>query len=90
MLPAVKRLLRIGLWVLAGLVVLVVATAILCLGGVDSRPYFREPYYTKTIAQLRSSVETNTPARGELAAGAGPAPGPAAARSNWWSRAPPY
>jgi hypothetical protein len=71
MLPAVKRLLRISLRVLAGLMVLVVVTAILCLGGVDSRPYFREPYYTKTIAQLRASAETNTPARGELAAGFG-------------------
>jgi hypothetical protein len=71
MLPVVKRPLRIGLRVLAGLVVLVVASAILCLDGVDSRPYFREPYYTKTITQLRASTETNTVARGELAAGFG-------------------
>ena len=69
--PAVKRLLRIGLWALAGLLALVVVVAILCLGGVDSRPYFRQPYYAKTIAQLRASTETNTLARGELAAGLG-------------------
>jgi len=71
MLPAVKRLLRISLRILAVLALLVVATAIVCLDGVDSRPYFREPYYAKTIAQLRSSAETNAIARGELAAGFG-------------------
>ena len=71
MLPAVKRPLRIGLRILAGLAVLVASTVILCLDGVDSRPYFREPYYAKTVAQLRASGETNTLARGELAAGFG-------------------
>lgn len=71
MLPAVKRLLRISLRVLAGLVVRLVVTALLCLGGVDSRPYFREPYYTQTLARLRASADTNTLARGELAAGFG-------------------
>ncbi len=71
MIRAVKRLLRIGLWALAGLAVLVVATGILCLDGVDYRPYFREAYYAKTIAQLRASAETNQLARGELAAGFG-------------------
>ena len=71
MVPAVKRLLRIGLWVLAGVVVLVVVAAILCLGGVDSRPYFRESYYTRTVAQLGAEVQTNKLAHGELEAGFG-------------------
>ena len=71
MIRAVKRLVRIGLWTLAGLAVLVVAMGILSLDGVDSRPYFREGYYAKTIAQLRASAETNQLARGDLAAGFG-------------------
>jgi len=49
----------------------VAATGILCLDGVDYRPYFREPYYASTVARLRASAETNTVARGELAAGFG-------------------
>ncbi len=71
MIRAVKRLVRIGLWTLAGLAVLVVAMGILSLDGVDSRPYFREGYYAQTIAQLRASAETNQLARGDLAAGFG-------------------
>ena len=71
MIRAVKRLVRIGLWTLAGLAVLVVAMGILSLDGVDSRPYFREGYYAHTIAQLRASAETNQLARGDLAAGFG-------------------
>ena len=66
-----KRPLRIGLGILAALAALVVATGILCLDGVDSRPYFREAYYAQTIARLQASAETNTVARGELAAGFG-------------------
>jgi hypothetical protein len=53
------------------LAVLIVAAGILCLDGVDSRPYFREAYYTKTMAQLRASEATNHLARGDLAAGFG-------------------
>jgi neutral ceramidase len=71
MMWAVKRPLRICLRVLAGLAALVVATLILCLDGVDSRPYFRESYYAQTTARLRANAETNTVARGELAAGFG-------------------
>ncbi len=71
MMQPVKRPLRIGLRVLAGLAVLAVATVILCVDGVDSRPYFRESYYAQTIAQLHASAETNKLARGELAAGFG-------------------
>lgn len=63
--------LRIGLGILAALAGLVAATGILCLDGVDSRPYFREAYYAQTTAQLRASAETNKLAHGELAAGFG-------------------
>jgi len=41
------------------------------LDGVDFRPYFREGYYTKTMARLRALEETNGVVRGELAAGFG-------------------
>jgi neutral ceramidase len=71
MLCVVKRALRISLRVLAGLATLTAATVVLCLDGVDNRPYFREPYYVNTAALLRASVETNTIVRGELAAGFG-------------------
>jgi neutral ceramidase len=71
MIQPVKRTYRIGLRVLAGLAVLAVATGILCLDGVDNRPYFHESYYAKTAAHLRASVETNQLACGELAAGFG-------------------
>jgi neutral ceramidase len=71
MVPPVKRTLRIGLRVVAGLAVLLVTAGIVCLDGVDTRPYFREAYYAKTIAQLRASAETNRLAKGELAAGFG-------------------
>ena len=70
-MSVVKRALRISLRVLAGLAMLAAATVILCLDGVDSRPYFREAYYVQTTAQLRASAETNQLARGELAAGFG-------------------
>jgi hypothetical protein len=71
MIQPVKRTYRIGLRVLAGLAVLAVATGILCLDGVDNRPYFHESYYAKTAAHLRASVETNQLAYGDLAAGFG-------------------
>jgi len=71
MIQAVKQALRTSLRVLAGLAVLAVGTVILCLDGVDNRPYFREPYYAKTAAHLRACAETNTVARGELSAGFG-------------------
>jgi neutral ceramidase len=71
MMCVVKRALRISLRVLAGLATLTAATVVLCLDGVDNRPYFREPYYVNTAALLRASAQTNTVARGELAAGFG-------------------
>ncbi len=71
MVPSVTRVVRNGLRVLAGLAVLAVATGMLCVDGVDSRPYSREGYYTETAARLRSRTETNNLVRGELAAGFG-------------------
>jgi hypothetical protein len=71
MMCVVKRALRISLRVLAGLATLTAAAVVLCLDGVDNRPYFREPYYVSTAARLRASTETNTVVRGELAAGFG-------------------
>ena len=66
-----KRFLRIGLGILAGLLTLSVVASFLCLDGVDNRPYFREPYYATTLGRLRSETETNRLAQGELAAGFG-------------------
>lgn len=71
MVPAVKRPLRIGLGILAGLVAVACATLLLCLDGVDSRPYFRQSYYTSTTSRLRASLETNKTVFGELEAGFG-------------------
>lgn len=66
-----KKILRILLRLALGLAVLVVGALILCLDGVDYRPYLRAPYYAETSARLRSSLATNTVVHGELAAGFG-------------------
>lgn len=71
MVRAVKRPIRIGLGVLAGLAVPALAAVILCLDGVDGRPYAGQGYYAETDARLRSQAHTNHPVRGELAAGFG-------------------
>ena len=71
MIQRVKRLLRIGLWTSGGLIALIVAAGIVCLDGVDTRPYFHEAYYTQTISHLRACAETNQLAHGDLAAGFG-------------------
>lgn len=55
----------------AALAALVVAGLVLCLDGVDHRPYFRESYYTETAARLRTQTATNLVVRGELFAGFG-------------------
>src|SRR5438477_5226035 len=47
------------------------AVLVLCLEGVDYRPFIRQPYYAETTARLRAHAATNTVARGELAAGFG-------------------
>ena len=65
---------RTGRWILrllAGLVALSFAVCLVGLDGIDHRPYFREPYYLETVAQLHARTATNTVARGELAAGFG-------------------
>jgi len=62
-----SKLLRISAWLAA----LLGIALLLCLDGVDYRPYLREPYYTETAARLRAHEATNSIARGELAAGFG-------------------
>ena len=54
---------------LAALAVLVIAGGLLCLDGVDSRPYFRESYYAGTATELRARVQTNHLAQGDLLGG---------------------
>ena len=71
MLTPVKKPLRIGLRVLVALAVLLGIAAVMCLDGVDNRPYFHEAYYARTTAELRARAATNQLARGVLAAGFG-------------------
>ncbi len=68
---AVKKFWRILFRLSLGLATLVVGALILCLDGVDYRPYLRAPYYATTSARLRASQVTNSVAHGELAAGFG-------------------
>src|SRR5204862_7709178 len=53
------------------LALLLLMVLLVCLDGVDYRPYFKQPYYAETIARLHASAATNTVVRGELAAGFG-------------------
>lgn len=66
-----NKTLRILFRLSLGLAALIVLALILCLGGVDYRPYLRAPYYAETTARLRASLVTNTIIHGELAAGFG-------------------
>ena len=68
---AVNKILRILLRLSLGLAALVIVALILCLDGVDHRPYFSAPYYVDTNTRLRASLVTNAVIRGELAAGFG-------------------
>jgi neutral ceramidase len=67
----VKQPVRITLRILAGLLTLASIATLLCLAGVDNRPYFHQAYYSNTVARLRSQEQTNSLVRGELAAGFG-------------------
>jgi neutral/alkaline ceramidase-like enzyme len=67
----VKKTGRILLRVTTGLSVLVVLAVVAGLEGVDYRPYFREPYYRKTVARLHAELTTNVVIRGPFAAGFG-------------------
>lgn len=66
-----KKWRRIFLHGLVGLAVVTATALVVCLDGVDHRPYFREPYYTETVSRLRAQSATNTTVRGELSAGFG-------------------
>ena len=48
-----------------------VAAVIVCVDRVDSRPYFREKYYSHTKGELHVHVATNQLVHGELSAGFG-------------------
>jgi hypothetical protein len=54
--------------VLAGIIA---AGLIMCLDGVDHRPYFRQAYYVETAARLRTCLTNASTIRGEVAAGFG-------------------
>ena len=55
------------------LLALLVLAVFISINAVDSRPYFKEAYYTKTIGLLRVAQQTNNLVRGELMAGFGEA-----------------
>ena len=62
---------RIILRVSGALVGIFFAISILCLDGVDYRPYLHESYYAETMARLQLAAATNSVTCGELAAGFG-------------------
>jgi hypothetical protein len=66
-----KRPVRIALGILAGLLLVSFISVILCVDGVDTRPYFRQTYYANTVARLRAQQQTNQIVWGELTAGFG-------------------
>src|SRR5437762_2505389 len=70
-LPRRNRFLRVSAWIAGGLGAFIVAALVVCLDGVDYRPYFREPYFAQTTARLNAAAGTNHIVRGELAAGFG-------------------
>jgi hypothetical protein len=70
-LERVKQPVRIALGIFAGLIVVAFITVILCVDGVDTRPYFQQTYYIETIARLRTQEQTNQMVCGDLAAGFG-------------------
>jgi hypothetical protein len=70
-LQRVKRPVRIALGILAGLLLVAFSSVILCVDGVDTRPYFRQTYYANTVARLRAQEETNQIVWGQLDAGFG-------------------
>jgi hypothetical protein len=67
------RLARIGIRSAAIVSALALILGVATLDRVDSRPYFREAYYTESIARIQSQLATNTPSQGELDAGFGEA-----------------
>src|SRR5579864_5335157 len=63
--------LRIILRILVVLLGMAALTIVLCVCGVDYRPYLHEPYFKETTARLRAEAATNSLIRGELSAGFG-------------------
>jgi neutral ceramidase len=62
---------RYLLRLLVALPVVLLLAAVLCLDGVDYRPYLREKYYTEARARLHEAAQTNRVVRGGLSAGFG-------------------
>jgi hypothetical protein len=67
----VKKLLRITFRIAIAGALFVASVLVVCLEGVDYRPFLRESYYSETAARLRAGSATNTIVRGELQAGFG-------------------
>ena len=66
-----KKWKRVLLRTFLGLAIITATALVVSLEGVDYRPYFREPYYTETMARWRAHTATNTVVHGELFAGFG-------------------
>jgi len=71
MLEPMKKALKFTVGAAAGLGLLAILLAVVCLDTVDYRPYFREPYYAETAARLRVQAQTNQLHEGILSAGFG-------------------
>lgn len=66
-----KRTVRFLLRGSLGVAMFVLLAAVATLDRVDYRPYFREPYYARTVERLRVQLMTNRTTQGELLAGFG-------------------
>jgi hypothetical protein len=66
-----KKLGRRSVGAVAGVVLVTVLAALVCLDTVDYQPYFKSSYYQETTGRLGSSSTTAAAVFGELAAGYG-------------------
>lgn len=66
-----KRLLKILRRTVFIGVPLILGLLLVCLDGVDYRPYFHESYHAETLARLKATIATNATVFGPLSAGFG-------------------
>ncbi len=66
-----KKRVRLLLGLGAGLAAVIIGICLLCLEGVDYRPYLAQPYFIQTAARLKAEEATNVIIAGELAVGFG-------------------
>lgn len=66
-----KRVQKFLLRGLGAALAALILVALVCLDGVDYRPYFRQPYYTNSVAGLRALAATNALQTGMIEAGFG-------------------